>query len=161
MMYWIFMKKERYFFIFYFCPLSNIFYDLTVTLMILMKRKHLHLVLMPWHCGKRSKNLMHSYAVAAWAFSIQPEIHSHAINWLMGCQHLQIEQVVIKLHKKPYPNLNMINKSIEDIVDIFRTECKNFQSNRYPFDCSGWFATKDAITGCSHIWHEMYSLPYT
>ncbi len=55
----------------------------------------------------------------------------------------------------------MINESIEDIVDIFWTEFKNFQTNRFPFDRPGRFSTKDALASCSHIWHEVYSLPYT
>lgn len=38
---------------------------------------------------------------------------------LQGSQHLQIEQVVMKLNKKPYPNLNVNNESIEDTVVIF------------------------------------------
>ncbi len=33
---------------------------------------------------KRSKNLIHGYAVAGWAFSVQPEIHSQCINLLTG-----------------------------------------------------------------------------
>ena len=86
---------------------------------------------------KRSKNLIHDYAVARWAFSVQPEIHSHCIYLLTGSQQLQIEQVVVKLHQKPCPNLNVINESIEDIVDIFWTEFKNFQTNRFPFDHPG------------------------
>ncbi len=74
---------------------------------------------------------------------------------------MKIEQVVVKLHKKPCHNLNVINESIEDIVDIFQTKFKNFQTNRFPFDCPGQFSTKDALAGHSHILHEMYSLPYT
>ncbi len=73
---------------------------------------------------------------------------------------MQIEQVVVKLHKKPCPKVNVINETIEDIVDIFWTGFKNFQSNRDPFDHPGRFSTKDAIAGCYHIWHDMYSLPY-
>ncbi len=92
---------------------------------------------------------------------MQPEILSYSINQLTRSQHLQIDQVVVELHKKPCLNRNVINKSIEDIVDIFWTEFKNFQSNRYPFNCPGRFFTKDPIGGCSHIWNEMYSLPYT
>ncbi len=55
----------------------------------------------------------------------------------------------------------MINESIEDIVDIFWTEFKSVQTNRFPFDRHGRFSTKDALSGCSHIWNEMYSLLYT
>ncbi len=83
------------------------------------------------------------------------------INLLTGSQHLQIEQVIVKLHQKPCPNLKVINESIEDIVDIFWMEFKNFQTIRFPFDCPGRFSTKDALSGRSHILHEMYSLPYT
>ncbi len=50
---------------------------------------------------KWSKNLIHDYAVAGRAFFIQPEIRSHCINLLTGSQHLQIEQVIVKLHQKP------------------------------------------------------------
>ncbi len=89
------------------------------------------------------------------------EIRSHCINLLTGSQRLQIEQIVVKLHQKPCPNLNVINESIEDIVDKLWTELKSFQTNRLPFDCPGLFSTKDALSGRSHIWHEMYSLPYT
>ncbi len=56
---------------------------------------------------------------AVWAFSVQLGICSHVINRLTGSQHLQIEQVVAKLHKKPCPNLDVINETIEDIFDIF------------------------------------------
>ncbi len=63
------------------------------------------------------------------AFSVQPEICSHCINLLTQSQHLQIEQVIVKLHQKPCPNLNVINESIEDIVDIFWTE---FKSTDFP-----------------------------
>ncbi len=103
---------------------------------------------------------MYDYVVATWVFSVQPEICSHAINQLAGPQHLQIEQVVVKLHKKPCPNLDMINETIEDIFDIFWTEYKNFQFTRFPLHNPGRFSTKDAIAGCTHIWNEMYSLPY-
>ncbi len=47
------------------------------------------------------------------------------------------------------------------IVLIFSIEVKNFQATIVPFDHPGWFSTKDAMAGRSHIWHEMYSLPYT
>ncbi len=47
---------------------------------------------------KRSKNLIHDYAVAGWAFSVQLEICSYCINLLTGAQRLQIEQIVVKLH---------------------------------------------------------------
>ncbi len=67
----------------------------------------------------------------------------------------------MKLHQKPCPNLNVMNESIEDIVDIFWMEFKNFQTNRFPFDRPNRCSTKDALDGRSHIWHEMYSLPYT
>ncbi len=77
---------------------------------------------------------------------------------LAGSQHLHIEQVMVKLHKKSFSNLNVINDSIEDIVDIFWMEFKNFQTNIFPFDCHGQFSIKDDIAGHSHIWHEMYSL---
>ncbi len=75
---------------------------------------------------KTIKNLIHDYAVAGWAFSVQPIIRSHCINLLTGSQRLQIEQVIVKLHKKLCPNLNVINESIEDTVNIFWTEFKNF-----------------------------------
>ncbi len=78
---------------------------------------------------KRSKNLIHDYAVTGWALSVQPEICSHCINLLTGSQHLQIEQVIVKLHQKPYPNLNVINESIEDVVDVF---WKDFKSTDFP-----------------------------
>ncbi len=109
---------------------------------------------------KRGKYLIHDYAVARWAFSVQSEICSHCINLLTGSQHLQIEQDVVKLHQKPCPNLNKINEYIS-FVDIFWTEFKNFQTNRFPFANPGQFSMKDALAGRSHIWHEMYSLPYT
>ncbi len=68
---------------------------------------------------------------------------------------------MVRLLKKPCPNLNVINESIEDIVAIFWMDFKNFQSNRYPFDSPSQFSTRDVFAGHSHIWHEMYSLPYT
>ncbi len=74
---------------------------------------------------------------------------------------MQIEQVVLKLHQKPFSNLNVIDESIENIVDIFWEEVKNFQTNRFPLDCPGRFSNKYTLAGHSHIWHEMYSLSYT
>ncbi len=71
----------------------------------------------------RSKNLN---VVAAWAFSVQLKICSNTINWLTGSQHLQVEQVLAKLHKKHCPYLDVINETIEDIVDIFWMEFKKF-----------------------------------
>ncbi len=76
------------------------------------------------------------------------EISSHAINQLPG---LKIEQVVVKLHKEPCPNLNVINESIEAIVDIFLTEFRNFQSNRYCFGHPDQFTTKDAFRSFSYL----------
>ncbi len=68
---------------------------------------------------------------------------------------------ITKSYKRPCPKLNVINEYIEDIVDIFWMESKNFQSNRCPFDPLDRFSIKDSFTACSHIWHEIYSLPYT
>ncbi len=101
--------------------------------------------------GKWRKNLVHDYAVANRAFPLKSAISSHAINQLTGSQHLQVEQVVVKLHKNPCPNLNVIIESVKDIFKIFWMEYKNFQSNRFPFAHPGRFLTKDAYPGCSHI----------
>ncbi len=61
----------------------------------------------------------------------------------MGSQHLWVEKVVVKLHKNPSPNLNMINETIDDIVDIFEQDLRIPNPTGFPFDCPGHFSAKD------------------
>ncbi len=111
---------------------------------------------------KRKQLLEHDFAIAGWALSILPKIREDVELNLDGDKRIAIERVIAKLHVVPNPNSKVANDEVVVIIDTFWKEFGDFQNKTgvyglYP----GRFLLPDAINGNSHLWHELYSLPYT
>ncbi len=114
---------------------------------------------------KRKNRLEHGYAVTAWALSLHPDIRADCMERLSidnGDLRRQMDEVVAKLHYPPCPNKKVVNKTVDEIIDIFWKEFKHFTNRTGPYSYrSSRFDNADALSGRSHLWHEMYSLPFT
>ncbi len=72
------------------------------------------------------------------------------------------DEVVSQMHYPPCPNKKVVNKSIDEIIDIFWKEFKHFTYRTGPYSYrSSWFDNDDALSGRSYLWHEMHSLLFT
>lgn len=75
---------------------------------------------------------------------------------------MMVDEVVSRLHSPPNPNKKVEKKSVDEIIDIFWKEFKHFTFRTGPYSYrSSRFENDDALSGRSHIWHEMHSLPFT
>jgi len=111
---------------------------------------------------KRKQLLEHDFAIAGWALSILPEIRDDVRLNLDGDKRIAIERVIAKLHVAPNPNSKVANDEIDVIIDTFWKEFSDFQNKTGVYGLRpGRFLLPDAINGNSHLWHELYSLPYT
>ncbi len=73
-----------------------------------------------------------------------------------------IDEVVSQLHYLPCPNKKLVNKSINETIDIFWKEFKHFTYRTGPYSYfSSCFEIDDALSGWLYLWHEMHSLPFT
>ncbi len=73
-----------------------------------------------------------------------------------------MDEVVSCLHYPPCPNKKVVNKSIDEIIDIFWKEFIQFTYRTGPYSYqSRCFGNDDALSGWSFLWHEMPSLPFT
>ena len=81
---------------------------------------------------------------------------------MTGAHRDAIERVVTKLHEPPCPNKSkeIKGKTIGDILYMFWLEFKDFQRKKGIFDKEAIWLTNTALLGKSHVWHELYSLPY-
>ena len=120
-------------------------------------------VLFAWE--KRKKRLEHAYAVTAWTLSLVPEIRIDCLERLStdtGELWRMVDEVVSRLHYPPCPNKKVVNKTIDEILDIFWKEFKHFTYKTGPYSYrSSRFENDDALSGRSYLWHEMHSLPFT
>ncbi len=111
---------------------------------------------------KRKQLLEHDFAIAGWSLSILPEIRDDVRLNLDGDKRIAIERVIAKLHVAPNPNSKVANDEIDVIIDTFWKEFSDFQNKTGVYGLRpGRFLLPDAINGNSHLWHELYSLPYT
>jgi len=113
--------------------------------------------------GLRSQKLKHDYAITGWALSVMPEICRDVAERLDGNHRDAIERVVRKLHAFPYSNKHpvLVNKTEDEIADLFWDEFKAFQHQTAPFDKLNRWNSVQALQGKSYLWHEKYSKPYT
>ena len=111
---------------------------------------------------KRKQLLEHDFAIAGWALSILPEIREDVKLNLDGDKRIAIERVIAKLHVVPNPNSEVATDEVVVIIDTFWKEFGDFQNKTGVYVLRpGRFLLPDAINGNSHLWHELYSLPYT
>ena len=118
-------------------------------------------VLFAW--DRRKGKIEHDYAVLGWVLSVMPDVRADVAERLNGDHRIAIERVITRLHLPPCPNKNKTikDKDIGDIIHIFWKEFKHFQNKTGPFQNQARWVTQDALRGNSHVWHEMYSIPYT
>ena len=118
-------------------------------------------ILFEWE--KRRNKLEHDYSIAGWALSVMPAVRADVVERLLGIHRDAIERVIVKLHEPPCPNRSneIKDKTIGDIKHMFWLEFKDFQQKTGPFGKEDRWLTSTALRGSSHIWHELYSLPYT
>ena len=77
-------------------------------------------------------------------------------------KRMSIERVIAKLHVAPNPNSKVANDEVVVIIDTFWKEFGDFQNKTGVYGLRpGRFLLPDAINGNSHLWHELYLLPYT
>jgi hypothetical protein len=74
-----------------------------------------------------------------------------------------IERVVRKLHTFPYSNKHpaLVNKTEDEIADLFWDVFKAFQNHTTPFDKLNRWNSVQATQGQLYLWHKKYSKPYT
>ncbi len=120
-------------------------------------------VLFAWN--KWKNRLEHPYAVTVWALSLQLDIRIDCMEQLStdnGDLRKMVDEVVSRLHYQPCPNKKVVNKTIDQILDIFLKELKHFIYKTGPYSYqSSWFENNDALSGRSYLWHKMHSLPFT
>ncbi len=82
---------------------------------------------------KKAKNILdHAYAVTSWALSLQTEIQADCMEQLStDIRDLRklVDEVVSWLHYLPCPNKKMVNKSIDEIINVFWKICFRKISN--------------------------------
>ena len=103
----------------------------------------------------------HDYYIASWVLSVMPALRDDVVERMTGVHSDAIERVVTKLHKPTCPNKEIKGKNISDILNMFWLEYKDFQHKTWTFDKEERWLTNNALVGKSHVWHELYSLPYT
>ena len=105
----------------------------------------------------------HDYPIAGWDLSVMPAMRDDVVECMTGVHCDTIERVVTKLHEPPFPNNSkeIEGKTISDILHMFWLEFKYFQHKTGPFDKEARWLTNTALVGKSHVWNELYSLPYT
>ncbi len=73
-----------------------------------------------------------------------------------------MDEVVSWLHYPLCPNKKVVNKSIDEIIDIFWKEFKHFTYRTRSFSYhSSCFKNDNAFSGQCYLWHEEHSLPFT
>ncbi len=82
---------------------------------------------------------------------------------MTGTHRDAIEKVVIRLHEPPCPNTNptVSSMSMPEIVGTFWNEFNAFKNCTHPYNVPSHWASADVTKGCSYLWHEKYSIPYT
>jgi hypothetical protein len=111
----------------------------------------------------RKPKLEHDYSITAWALSVMPEVYEDCSRRLTGFHREAIERVV----RKQFPDQVIKNDpelqdmTQDEVVDLFWDEFKAFRNKTGPFEKQNRWNSASARMGCSHIWHEKYSKPYT
>ncbi len=96
------------------------------------------------------------------SLSILPGVREDVRLRLDGDKRIAIERVIAKFHVAPNPNSKVANDEIDMIFDKFWKEFSDFQNKSGVYGLRpGRFLLPDAINSNSHLWHELYSLPYT
>ena len=118
-------------------------------------------ILFQWE--QRKEKVEHDYYIAGWALSAMPVVQDNVVKRMTGVHRDAIERVFKKLHKTPCTKKSKETegKNIGDILHMFWLEFKDFQHKTGPFDEEARWLTNTALVGKSHVWNELYSLPYT
>ena len=93
-----------------------------------------------------------------------PAVRDNVVECMTGFHRDDIERVFKKMHEPPcpYKSKEIYGKTIGDILHILWLEFKGFQHKTGgPFDKEVIWLTNIALVEKSHVWHELYSLPYT
>jgi len=104
--------------------------------------------------NERKERLEHDFAIAAWALCIMPEVRADVAARMTGHHREAIERVINKLYKNS-------EEDIDEVINDFWKQFKHWQkkTGKYAVNEGRWHVL-EVKTGASHIWHEMYSLPY-
>ena len=107
--------------------------------------------------------LEHDYSITGWALSVMPAVQADVVEQLIGTHRDAITLVIIKLYEPPCPNRSneIKGKIIGDIKHMFWLEFKDFQQKTGPFGKKDRWLISTALKGSSHVWYELFSLPYT
>ena len=114
-------------------------------------------ILFEWE--RRKVKLDHDYAIIGWDLSVMPEVRANVEERLNGDHSDAIKCVVSKLHEPPCPKkIKIQGKTMVEILHMLWLEFKHLQKKTGPLDKQPIWLTSAALTGSSHIWHELYLL---
>ena len=112
---------------------------------------------------RRKVKLGHDYAITGWSISVMHEVRANVEGCLTGYHSDAIKRVVSKLHEPPCPKKSnkIQGKTMGEILHTLWLDFKHFQKKTGPLHKNPRWLTSSALTGSSHIWHELYLLAYT
>ena len=114
---------------------------------------------------KRQGKLLNDVSISAWCLSVMPEVYTDCDERKTGDHLLILRKMVRKLHVAPCPNDKVLDKTIDEIEEIFLDEFDAFRNKTGIFadgaKCGGRWNTAEAREGKSHAWHRKWTLEYT
>ena len=105
---------------------------------------------------KRREKLITPLSIAGWFCSPNPDIRMDVITHLIGADRLDVETVIEKIY---HP---IESGALGEIIETFWREFDDFQTKRGgSYSRSYIWKTNEIKQGNCHLWHKLYSLPFT